>query len=73
MHCTTMSSYKGEYKDGWYHGKGRFCYPDGVIYEGDFYKGEFHGQGKLIFLNGVISLNNFIIYLERILRHLEKR
>ena len=48
-----MSSYKGEYKDGWYHGKGRFSYPDGVIYEGDFFKGEFHGQGKLIFLNGV--------------------
>ena len=34
MHCTTGSTYEGEYKDGWYHGKGKFYYPNKVIYEG---------------------------------------
>ena len=53
MTSTTLSKYEGEYKDRWYHGKGKFIYPNGVIYEGDFAKGEFHGEGKLIYLNGV--------------------
>ena len=39
--------------DGWYHGHGRFTYPNGVIYEGQFYKGEFHGEGVLEYPNGV--------------------
>ena len=50
MTSTSLSKYEGEYKDGWYHGKGRFTYPNGVIYEGEFAKGEFHGNGKLIYL-----------------------
>ena len=60
------SSYDGEMKDGWliiicnlrYHGKGKFTYPNGVIYEGDFWKGEFHGNGVLIYPNGVMINDN---------------
>ena len=47
------SRYEGEYLEGWFHGKGKYCYPNGVIYEGDFFKGEFHGEGVLIYPNGV--------------------
>jgi hypothetical protein len=35
--------------DGWYHGKGKYYYPNGVVYDGEFYKGEFHGEGTLIY------------------------
>jgi hypothetical protein len=28
--------------------KGKFYYPNGVIYEGEFVKGQFHGEGDLI-------------------------
>ena len=47
------SHYEGETKDGWFHGKGKFIYPNKVTYEGDFYKGEFHGKGVLTYPNGV--------------------
>ena len=33
------SKYEGEMKDGWYHGNGKFIYPNGVVYEGEFVKG----------------------------------
>lgn len=46
------SRYEGDYKDGWYHGVGKFYFPNGVIYEGEFYKGEFHGEGTLIYPDG---------------------
>lgn len=46
------STYDGETKDGWYHGKGVFTYPSGVRYEGNFFKGQFHGKGTLIYKNG---------------------
>jgi len=49
----SRSNYVGEKKDGWFHGKGVFTYPNGVKYEGEFSKGEFHGQGKLTYPNGV--------------------
>ncbi len=48
------SNYEGEYKDGWYHGKGKYSFPNKVIYEGEFFKGQFHGEGVLIYPNGVI-------------------
>ena len=48
------SHYEGEMKDGWFHGKGKFIYPNKVTYEGDFYKGEFHGKGVLTYPNGVL-------------------
>ena len=50
------SHYQGETLDGWYHGKGQFTYPNGVIYEGEFYKGEFHGEGVLKYPNGVLFI-----------------
>ena len=50
------SNYEGETLDGWYHGHGKFTYPNGVIYEGQFYKGEFHGDGVLKYPQGVTYL-----------------
>lgn len=47
------SDYKGEQDENWYHGRGQFKFPNGVIYDGEFYKGEFHGEGTLIYPNGV--------------------
>ena len=44
--------YEGETKDGWFHGKGKFTYENGVIYEGEFEKGRFHGKGVMIYPNG---------------------
>lgn len=52
MSLWSNSQYEGETKEGWFHGKGRFHYPNGVIYEGSFMKGEFHGDGVLIYPNG---------------------
>lgn len=49
----SRSKYVGDKKDGWFHGKGVFTYPNGVKYEGEFSKGEFHGLGKLTYPNGV--------------------
>lgn len=51
------SKYEGEYQDGWFHGKGKYYFANGVVYEGEFFKGEFHGEGTLIYPNGVTSLN----------------
>ena len=48
MSIWSGSKYEGEMKDGWYHGNGRFIYPNGVVYEGEFVKGQFHGTGVLI-------------------------
>ncbi len=44
------ASYAGEVKEGRYHGKGKFTYPNGVVYEGDFDNGMCHGNGRLIFV-----------------------
>lgn len=35
------SNYVGKFKHGLFHGKGRFTWPDGVIYEGDFEYGKY--------------------------------
>ena len=56
------SRYEGEYFKGWYHGNGKFYYPNGVIYEGQFYKGQFHGEGVLIYPNGV-TINDFFFFV----------
>ena len=54
------SKYEGDTLDGWFHGRGKYYFSNGVIYEGDFYKGEFHGEGVLIYPNGV-NLNIYDI------------
>ncbi len=51
-HCNTR--YEGPIENGWYQGRGKFYFPNGVIYDGDFDKGEFHGKGTLIYPNGVL-------------------
>ncbi len=42
------TQYKGEFKNGLPHGKGKFTYEFGSYYEGDFENGKFNGQGRLI-------------------------
>ena len=49
----SKSSYAGPIENGWEEGKGRFTFPNGVVYDGQFNKGEFHGEGTLIYPNGV--------------------
>ena len=53
MSIVAKGKYEGEYKEGWFHGIGKFLFDNGVIYEGSFEKGEFHGEGVLIYPNGV--------------------
>ena len=55
------SRYEGEYFDGWYHGSGKYYYPNGVIYDGRFFKGQYHGEGTLLYPNGVLLNNKIII------------
>ena len=45
-----VPSYKGQYKEGYFHGKGEFISPDGRSYKGGFQKGKFHGEGTRIYL-----------------------
>ena len=39
-------NYEGEFKDGKFHGQGKYTCFVGDVYEGDFKKGKYHGQGK---------------------------
>ncbi len=55
----SKSGYDGPRENGWEQGKGKFTFPNGVIYEGQFDKGEFHGDGTLIYPNGVSILITF--------------
>jgi hypothetical protein len=56
----SKSGYEGPRESGWEEGKGKFRFPNNVIYEGQFNKGEFHGEGTLIYPNGVSILSKFI-------------
>ena len=49
----SKSNYDGPTNNGWEQNKGKFTFPNGVVYEGNFDKGEFHGEGTLIYPNGV--------------------
>ena len=48
----THRVYKGEWKNGEFHGHGTSTNPDGTKYEGEFKDGEFHGQGTETFPDG---------------------
>ena len=52
MNLIGEGKYEGEMKEGWFHGKGKFTFENGVIYDGEFEKGRFHGKGVLIYPNG---------------------
>lgn len=56
MSVLAKGKYEGETLEGWFHGKGRYTFDNGVVYEGQFSKGEFHGEGVLIYQNGVINI-----------------
>ena len=47
------SEYNGPKEHDWEQNKGKFTFPNGVIYDGEMDKGEFHGEGTLIYPNGV--------------------
>lgn len=40
-------SYRGEFKNGWPHGKGTYTWSDGKVFEGSFKKGKKEGPGTL--------------------------
>ena len=52
MNKTLYEWYKGEYKDGKFHGQGTFYYPSGKIYKGKQKDGKKQGKGTLTFTNG---------------------
>ena len=43
---------EGEYKDGKYHGKRIFSYPDGSKYEGEYKNDKKHGKGIYSYPDG---------------------
>jgi hypothetical protein len=46
--------YEGEFKDGKFHGHGKYTYADGDVYEGG-YKHDFrHGHGKYTYADGEV-------------------
>lgn len=55
--------YEGEFKDGQFHGKGRFFYKNRDVYDGAFRRGSPHGHGMYSFYSepnyGDVYLGNF--------------
>lgn len=58
------SNYEGEMKHGFYHGKGRFEWPEnGTVYEGEFVMGDATGNGTIVWKNGFLysgEVKNYI-------------
>ena len=48
-------TYRGEFKDGEFDGKGFCNFPDGGSYEGQFVKGKIDGEGEYKFPDGNIA------------------
>jgi hypothetical protein len=46
------NKYKGEFKNGNFHGKGKMIYANGDIYEGKWERGSPYGYGRLEYSNG---------------------
>jgi hypothetical protein len=62
----SKSGYEGPKENGWEEGKGKFRFPNNVVYEGQFNKGEFHGEGTLIYPNGVSTIFTHSITVHRV-------
>ena len=56
---TLYKWYKGEYKDGKFHGQGTFYYPSGKIYKGKWKDGKKQGKGTLTCTNGDKYVGNW--------------
>ncbi len=50
-----ISTYKGEFWKGKFHGKGKLIFMDGHFYDGYFKNGLFEGQGVLIYPDGSVE------------------
>ena len=46
--------YEGEYKDGKYHGQGKYTSSKGWVYEGQFTDGQITGKGKITYATGTV-------------------
>jgi len=46
------ATYKGDFVDDQFHGKGEFVSPQGLCYKGDFVMGQKHGKGSYHWPNG---------------------
>ena len=42
------------------HGRGKYCWHDGLVFIGYSTKGQFNGKGKLIYPNGEVHEGNFV-------------
>lgn len=46
--------YEGNFQKGFFHGKGKFTWADGVVYEGDFFRNRLEGQGTYSYTDGSV-------------------
>ena len=53
-------NYRGDLKDGKYHGQGRAEMPNGDLYEGEFRDGEFSGEGAASLRDGTRYRGQFL-------------
>ena len=55
-----VKSYVGDFKDGYFHGKGNFKSVGDYEYNGGFKKGRFHGKGWIRYSGGDIYEGDFV-------------
>lgn len=53
------SVYRGEYREGRFHGMGRLEWPSGARYVGQFERGQMHGLGRMTERNGSVYEGSF--------------
>jgi len=54
------TTYTGTFKDGRFHGSGRYIASDGSYYEGGFRDGKRQGKGRMVVHDGPISEGEFV-------------
>ena len=52
--------YEGEYKDGKFHGQGKYTSSKGWVYEGQFTDGQMTGKGKITYASGTVYEGDWI-------------